>query len=67
MTLRSIELLSENSAGFQMAQNTFNIKWCRHPVALELHILVDSMSSNVFIISLYQHLETVLQLAIYLQ
>ena len=31
-----VELLTENGAGFRVAQNTFYIKWCRLPVALGL-------------------------------
>ena len=33
---KNIELLTENGAVFKMAQNTFNIEWCRLPVALGL-------------------------------
>ena len=38
-----LELLPENGAVFKMAQNTFNIKWHRLPVALGLYFLVDSV------------------------
>ena len=34
--LYNVELLTENGAVFKAVQNTFNIKWCRLPVALEL-------------------------------
>ena len=38
-----VELLTENDAVFKMAQNIFNIKWCRLPVAPGLLFLVDSL------------------------
>ena len=33
---RDLEMFTENDAVFNTAQNTFNLKWHRLPVALEL-------------------------------
>ena len=38
--VKSVELLTEIGTVFKMAQNTFNIKWRRLPVALGLQFLV---------------------------
>ena len=38
-----MELFTKNGAVFKKAQNTFNIKWRRLPVALGLKFYVDSL------------------------
>ena len=40
-----LELFTENGAVFKTAQNTFNIKWCRLPVAPWLLFLVDILDT----------------------